>query len=486
MESPAPVRDHTRASSSWGVWLVVALASCVRTVDALCRPFHTDERISLLWSTFSVKYLLDWLKTWDVHPPLFFLLLHFLGLANAPWWVPRLLMVAIGTVAVAIFFFIVRIWAGERAAIVALICAAFMPVLVFYDTWVRMYVLSDALMLTQFLLLSIVLTRSELSIRQQWLLWIGWTLAVTAAGYTLYVAWFAAASQLLYVAWAHRPKFTAAAGALAAAIVLWSPQMPTLLHQLGMGGKTFQGFFGHQVSGLFALPGQATIAPELEGTAATLAAAFAWVWLAIGLWAAVSSSPRSLIPWLGMPAVLTFAYGIATHKLIYLDRYYMLLAYAFSAWTGCAFALASQRRSVPLRGIVVGVVAGVIALGIAYATIPKFYTADWPGVAKVLAEETQPGDLIIMEQGMPQWSMAGNKDIATHPHMFLFWANQIPSAVADAAKYRRVWVMAYEPRGIDPNLTLLNQLGKHYRLTAAYPFNRWLPAEDVVLLLFTR
>jgi Dolichyl-phosphate-mannose-protein mannosyltransferase len=480
VETPA-TKDRLR----W-VWIVVALAFCARAVDALRRPFHTDERISLLWSTFSVKYLLDWLKTWDVHPPLFFLLLHFLALANAPWWVPRLLMVAFGTGSVVMLFFIVRIWAGERAAIVAGICAAFMPVLVFYDTWVRMYVLSDALVLAQFLLLSIVVTRRDLAARSQWLLWIGWTLAVVAAGYTLYVAWFAPVAQLLYVVWAHRAKFLAAAGALATAIALWLPQVPTLLHQLGMGGTTFQGFQGHQLSGLFALPGQATIAPELEGTAATLAAAFAWVWLAIGLWAATSWSPRSLLPWLGAPAILTFGYGIATHKLIYLDRYYMLLGYAFAAWSGCAFALAWERHSAPLRGIVAAIVTGVIVLGIAYATVPEFYTADWPGVAKVLAERVQPGDLIIMEQGMPQWSMAGNKDIASHPHMYLFWANQIPSAVANTAKYRRVWVMAYEPRGIDPNLTLLNQLGQHYRLTAAYPFNRWLPAEDVVLLLFTR
>jgi hypothetical protein len=486
MERPAPVRDCSRASSSWRVWLVVGLAFCVRAIDALRRPFHTDERISLLWSTFSVRYLLDWLKTWDVHPPLFFLLLHFLGLADAPWWVARLLMVAIGTGGVAALFFVARIWAGDRAAIAAGTCAAFMPILVFYDTWVRMYVLSDALVLVQFLLLSIILTRAELSRAHQWLLWSGWTLAVTAAGYTLYVAWFAAASQLLYVAWAHRAKFPAVAGALAAAIMLWLPQVPSLLHQLGMGGATFQGFQGHQISGLVALPGQATIAPELEGAAATLAAGFAWVWLAIGLWATISWSPRSLLPWLGMPALLTFAYGVTTHKLIYLDRYYILLGYAFAAWTGCALALAWKRHLTLLRGVVAAVVTGVIVLGIAYATVADFYTADWPGVAKVLAEEAQPGDLIIMEQGMPQWSMAGNQDIATHPHMFLFWANQIPSAVAHAAKYRRVWVMAYEPRGIDPDLTLLNQLGKHFRLRAAYPFNRWLPAEDVVLLLFTR
>jgi hypothetical protein len=464
---------------------IALLAFVLRAINAWRRPFHTDERISLLWGALPVKDMLHMVRTFDVHPPLLFLALHALGLIHAPDWVARMIAVVLGTASVLMLYAVVRIWADEWAALGAGACAAVMPVLVFYDTWVRMYVLSDALVMAQFLILSLILKRAD-STKARWWLWAAWAVATVLAGYTLYLSWFATLAQLLYVLALRRDQIVAAGAALACAVVAWFPQVPALLHQLGMGGQTFQAFHGHELGSFLLLSGQATIAPELEGWFAALAAAFAWIWILAAFWAAISYSRTSLLLWLGMPALLTMIYGVFTHKLIYLDRYYIFFAYALSAWTGCLIMLAVQRR---WRGALVGTIAalaGVAILGIAYSTDSMFYTADWPGVAKALASELQPGDLIIMEQGMPQWSMAGDKDIATHRHLYLFWANQIPGTLSTAQKFKRVWVMAYEPRGIDPNLSLLNELGRHYRLAAAYPFNRFLPAEDVVLLLFTR
>ncbi len=480
---------HQRAQGLPRPWVLAALtglAFAVRTIEALRRPFHTDERISLQWGTFPVKDMLQILRTVDVHPPLFFLLLHVSGLAHAPGWMPRMLMVAFGTVSVVLLFLIVRTWADERAAWLAALCAAFMPVLVFYDTWVRMYALSDTLTLVEFLLLSIILTRTDLRSAQRWLLWAFWVLAVALASYTLYLAWFAALAQVLYVLCLRRDRLMEASISVAGAILLWTPQVPALLHQLGMGGQTFQGFRGHELAGLFSLVGQATIVPQLEGAFANIAAALAWVWLAVALWATIVYARRSLLPWLGMPAFLTFLYGVATHKLLYLDRYYIFLAYALAAWTGCLFALALEKRLRPLALVTASLVAGMIFLGAAYAVDPDFYTADWPGVAQSLSREEQPGDLILAEQGMPFWTLPGDQDILSHPHLFIFYPNQIPQALHATKQHRRVWVIAYEPRGIDPNLVLLGALGKEYRLASVHPFNRFLPAEDVVVLLFER
>ena len=187
-----------------------------------------------------------------------------------------------------------------------------------------------------------------------------------------------------------------------------------------------------------------------------------------------------------MPALLTFLYGVATHKLLYLDRYYIFLAYALAAWTGCLFALAMERRLRVVALVTASFIAGIIVLGAAYALDPSFYTADWPGVAQVLSREEQQGDLVLAEQGMPFWTLPGDKDILSHPHLFIFYANQIPKALNAAKQYRRVWVIVYEPRGIDPNLVLLGALGKENHLTSVHQFNRYLPAEDVVVLRFER
>ncbi len=473
-------------TGSWALLVVAALAFAVRTFDALRRPLHTDERISLQWSALSVKDMLQILRAVDVHPPLFFWLLHVSGLAHAPLWMPRMLMVALGTASVVLLYFIVRLWAGQLAASIAALCAAFMPILVFYDTWIRMYALCDALALVEFLLLSIILTRTDLTSTQRWSLWALWSIAAVLAGYTLYLAWFAALAQILYVLCLRRDRLMEASVAFAGAILLWTPQVPALLHQLGIGGQTFAAYRGHEVAGVLSLAGQATVVPELEGAFANVAAALAWLWIGAAFWATIVYARRSLLPWLGMSALLTFFYGVATHKLLYLDRYYIFLAYALAAWTGCLFALAIEKRLWAVALVTASFVAGSIVLGAAYAVDPSFYTADWPGVAQVLSQEEHPGDLVLAEQGMPFWTLPGDKDILSHPHLFIFYANQVPKALHAAKQYSRVWVIAYEPRGIDPNLVLLSVLGKEYRLASVHPFNRYLPAENVVVLRFER
>ena len=466
--------------------LIAGIAFALRTIEALRRPFHTDERISLAWGALAPRDMLQIVGALDVHPPLLFLLLHALDLVHAPLWVPRMLMVLLGTVCVVMLYSIVRAWASPQAAVVAALCAAVMPVLVFYDTWIRMYVVGDALVLAELLLLSIALVRTDLQPFQRRLLWSGWAAAAALAGYTLYLTWFAALAQVLYVAFLRRDQLLKIVAALGIAIALWSPQMPTLWHQIHIGGTTFQGYKGHEISGLLSLPGQATLVPQLEGAASNVAAAIAWLWLVASLVLALAYSRRSLLPWLGMPALLTFVYGLLTHKLIYLDRYYLLIAYAVAAWTGCAYAFAVERGKQLLRFGIAALLAAVTALGTAYATVPAFYTADWPAVSDALSQGEHSGDVVLAEQGMPFWALPDDKSITAHPHMFIFYASQIPKALHDVQPFKRVWVIAYEPRGIDPDLVLLRELGKRYRLASVHQFNRLLPAEDVVLLLFVR
>lgn len=463
---------------------VVLLAFVLRAVASLRRPFHTDERISLQWGSLPVKDMLQMVRTFDVHPPLLFLALHGLTWLHAPDWVPRLIAALLGTASVLMLAAIVRIWAGDIAAVFAAGCCAVMPVLVFYDTWVRMYVLSDALVLAQFLVLSVILTQPRTR-RTSWL-WAAWSLAAVLAGYTLYLAWFGTLAQALFVVFMRREQLAAMLVASVAAIVAWLPQLPALLHQLGMGGQTFQAFHGHEVSGVLLLSGQATLAPELEGVSATVAAAVAWLWIAVSLYAVLTQARSSLLPWLGVPALLTFIYGIATHKLIYLDRYYIFSAYALAAWTGVLVAMLVQHRQRWALAAAMALLTCVLVVGAGYAFDSNFYTADWPGVAATLSRGEASGDLVLAEQGMPFWTLPGDKDILSHEHLFIFYPNQIPKALKAANAHSRVWVIAYEPRGIDPDLVLLTTLNKSFHLVSAEPFNRYLPAEDVVLLLFAR
>jgi len=422
----------------------------------------------------------------DVHPPLFFLFLHVAGLAYTPEWVTRVVMVAIGAASVAIFFALVKLWAGERAAVVAALCAAFMPMLIFYDTWVRMYVAADALGLTQLLLLSVIVRRADIAGVRRRLLWFGWVLACILAVYTIYLAWFLVIAQVLFVAVLYRSQLLRATAGACAVIIAFLPQVQTMLSQMQVGGITFRGFQSSPLASILSLPGQMTIAPQLEGTAFLVCDILAWVWLAAALWGVLTYAPRSLLPWLAVPAILTIVYNIAANKLIYIDRYFLICSYAVAAWTGCLYSVARERPNAALVKACYGLVAALVVFGCIWAVDPNFYTADWPGATQIIEDQAQPGDFIVLEQGMSMFDVLRVPSIARIPSVQVWHPDQVNPALSAAEQHKRVWVVAYEPRGIDPNLVLLNELGKRYRAVSIHRFNRYLPAEDIVLILFVR
>ncbi len=469
------------------VWAatVIAVAFLIRLVPALRRPLHNDEQTSLWFAAMPVQTMQNILHFKDVHPPLFFLTLHVLGLASVPVWLARLLMIACGTISVGLLFATVRLWAPLSAAIIAALVAAFMPSLIFYDTWIRMYALGYMLMLLSWWLLSLILV-VQLTKSQRLGLWVAWAICAAASAYTLYLAWFVIAAELLYVVFVRRDALVGAALATFGAVVLWLPQLRAFLDQTATGGVNFATIRSHELATIALLPGQATLAPELEGWAAVMGAIIAWIWIALALYQTIALRPDSLLPWFIMPCILLLGYSLAAHKLIYLDRYYLFLAYGVAAWTGCACAPLLARGWSPQRSLLAAAAGALALLGIAFAFDPRFYTADWPSVEAALEAQAQPSDLIILEQGNAEWSLFRIKQLAQHPHFMVWVPANVSEAEAFARKYKRIWLVAYEPRGADPDLLLPAYLQQHYRLQDFQQYNRAIPAEDVALGLFSK
>lgn len=462
---------------------VLVLAAILRFVEAVRRPLEADEGLSLTIGSLNPLQMLAYLRT-DVHPPLFFLVLHGFESVHTPIWTIRLSMAASGVVSVALLMLIVRAWSSPNAALAAGVCAAFMPSLIFYDTWIRMYAPFQMLDMLAIWLLTLLATRDYSGIKRV-LMWSAWIAANAAALYVHYLAWMTLVAQVAFSSVRSRKLFLQALAGAALATLLWLPQLPAFIAQLPVGGLAYGWAGSHTMEALWWLPGQATVVPELEGWPAQAGAAVVWVWIVSAFACAWPRMKGTILPWLAAPAAFTIAYSLLAHKQLYIDRYHLLLAYALAAWSGVAFARLAERSR---RGTLAACGGAILlaAVGCGYAVNPSLYTADWGHVADVLARHSEPTDLIVFEQGS---SYLGFKYYQSD-HRYAILQVSDPDQLGEASRvidrYQRVWLIGSEIRAVDPSLRLLAHLEGRYSLMYFEESNRLLPSEDVSIGLFAR
>lgn len=109
-------------------WLIVGGAAALRLYEAVVRPLHVDEGLSLHLAGMPYAQALEYLWALDVHPPGFtvflraLLALHFSDVAI------RVTMAVIGTISVVLLMRIVAVWRRDQGEVlVAGACAAMMP-----------------------------------------------------------------------------------------------------------------------------------------------------------------------------------------------------------------------------------------------------------------------------------------------------------------------------------------------------------------------
>jgi len=479
--------------------ILLALGIIFKLIENLGRPLQVDEALTLYLARLPLPELLERLRAVDVHPPLLFALLHALESIATPDWMLRLLMLAFAVGSLAMLYWIVRLWFDVTAARVATVCAAFMPSLLFYDSWIRMYALFHAEALLSFLLLTVLLTREDLPLTARRALWTGWALCTAAQWYTLYLGPIVTVSQLAFFVAMRRDGLIRAVIGAAAAFLLWLPQLSTFAAQMHRGGIAFGLFRGHEAIGIAEIPGVATIATQtndvltlLYGSLGTAGGAYialvavALFWLVATFVIALRFAPRTMLPWLGAPSLVLVAYSLASHKLLYADRYHLVLAYALAAWTGVAVSCAL--RSAPRLATAAAVVgfAALAALAVPYVALPAYSTAPWPAVATLLRHEERPGDLIVLDQGNPLWVLEQSGGLDGRPVFVVFSGARLAEKTAQLDAYRRIWYVSFQTGPVDPTGIVVRHLLAHWRLIAVSPFHDALPAERVDVLLFQR
>jgi len=464
----------------------IALLVALRAVETFGRPLQVDEAYTLWYAHLPLHDMFVRLAMRDVHPPLLFLLLRPLdGLALGDG-VYRAIAFALSLASLWLLFAIVRMWFDARAGFIAAVCAGLIPNLIFYDSWIRMYALFDFEALLSVWLLSVLLTRADLSANLRCALWLGWTICVAAQWYTDYLGFMSVAAQLVFVAFVRRDAFARALAGTAVVAIAWLPQLPVFAQQTRFGGTAFEVFRGREGLAVTLLPGNAIIG-NMHPSAGELAQdAILWFWLVAAFAVTLVAAGRSILPWLAAPSALLVVFSLASHKLLYADRYHLLLAYGFAAWTGVALSYAWRR--VPSVAVTATAVAGaaLIALAAVHVLDPDFTTAPWPAVAAILRSQTHPGDLLALDQGNSLWVLQREHAIDDRAVLAVFGpprANDVNGHL-DAA--RRVFYVGFQTPPVDPEQIVYDHLSRTKRPVAVWQFTRTLPEEHVLVELFAR
>ncbi len=122
-------------------WLlsILALATLVRFYDLTAAAIRGDEGASLLLSQYSLAGIWEH-AAHDVHPPLYFMLLHgWIGLFGDGIFSIRSLSALPGIATVGLGVWLVDLLATRRAALLAGVLLALLPTAVHYSQEVRMY-----------------------------------------------------------------------------------------------------------------------------------------------------------------------------------------------------------------------------------------------------------------------------------------------------------------------------------------------------------
>ncbi|MFN8469169.1 MAG: glycosyltransferase family 39 protein, partial [Caldilineaceae bacterium] len=182
--------------AAWIVLAVVAAGVILRSLRLSWQPIWWDEGYSVYFATEPLQRML-WLTARDIHPPLYYALLHaWLGVAGEPS--PengRILSILLAGLALPLQYWLARAMFPARriTAWVALLLLTFSPIHLYYSQEIRMY----GLALTLSLAASLALWE-WMAGRRRW----GWAVVYVAAGlaalYTLYYSALLLAAQALW------------------------------------------------------------------------------------------------------------------------------------------------------------------------------------------------------------------------------------------------------------------------------------------------
>lgn len=473
------------------VGALTALALVLRAALVDVQSLRLDESLSLREAALPLGEMVQNLRTWDMHPPLYYTLLHYwLELTGTSAIAARIPSILLGAAAVPLLYVVARRLVDRRAALVAAALGAASPFWVWHSGEARMYPL---MLTTSLLALWRLMVASEDGGRKQWALYA----VVTAI--SLYSHYFAALMlpvHLAYLLFARVPRrrlaeWSAAAGAALATFLPWLVALALAAGGVGGVGALNTGLVApeqdHSPLGalygifLFLLVYLVGYAQSLAAGAGVLGVASriaSGSWPLVAVFVALSrrltAALRSrttlfLASWIALTIGVVFLLDFWKHN-VWLQRYLIVASPAI--FILLAAGLSALIKRVAVAAVLVALVTATVVDNLDAGNSAR---EDWRQAAMIVEGGMHAGDAVVV---MP-WFYVTPFDYYFHGRLPVVGllseergiaktANVDLPRLADAHRGRALWVVIAYTETFDPDGTIRRELDRRFERTATY------------------
>ncbi|SRR5579872_431840 len=480
MENAADRRGPIAAGAAQYVWLGIALlvGGLIRFWNLTGPSLFVDEGFVFHIAGQDPRTILNSVAYGDFHPPLFYLMTHYLMRAlQWPLWDYRYITAAISLAGILATWAIARRSFGKTAAAIAALAVALSPALITWDRLYRMYAVLVALTaLSWWLLLKCGDSRTE----RRWLWWSLYGAAAIVLPYLHYIGILVIASQFAYTltkAKTLRPAvFVSLAALLALAPWAWAMRIQyTQAHYaLRLDSPEFSGM--SVVPGLVAygIPASWTNVPHFDLVVGCLALT--------ALAGGVYLGRHTILPFWLAPIVIQTFLSFATGINLLLPRYMYVYIPALCICIGCIATFLLQTKYRVAAVALVSGILGVAAIG-AYDSVfvPYYQFPDWYQINALLLGNENKNDLIVLVQGAEYWVVKDFSGFRDHAIAVALVPTDIDPIIKWLEKnpQRRVWYIENQPGFTDNKRRIEQALGRTRPRLGTWQQQR-LDEEDVV------
>ncbi|MCX5868794.1 MAG: glycosyltransferase family 39 protein [Proteobacteria bacterium] len=478
-----PEKQSTSSSPVGSGWELYAV-SALFLAGLILRFFHLghesvwlDEVLSYEFARSSIVEIVRRTAA-DVHPPLYYLILHpflSLGIREEILRLPSFLF---GSLAIPLVYLIGRELYGKPQGLIAALLLAFSPFHIFYSQEARMYPLFFFWVCLSTYLLILALRGG------QWKFWIGYALATAFSLYTHYFTVFILLAQNLYVLiyWIRKDfqkgfllRWLASQGII---LLVFAPWLPVLLAQYRSGkGEWMIRYFGYPgVRNILETIRVFGTGPALPGT---WLEAFSLLFLALallGLFFRGQVSPFHPGLFLGLSLFLPlFVVFLASlFKPAYQVKYLIGL-YPFYLFLVSGGIFFFRRKWMKI------ILAGLLLLSFAYPLYLHYSLVrgtTWREANRLVALNYQDGDVVGFNAGyisrIFQYYIDLNfrgryMELYRFPY-FKSGESDLPKLKAEMEqlhyKYKRIWLLQAHSWDSDPYGIVVGYLAENYSMVA--------------------
>ena len=375
-----------------------------------------DEATSIFLARMPIDRLIGWTAA-DIHPPLYYILLHFFLRLGDSETVVRGLSALVGCLTVPVLYGLGRVLFHRTVGLISALLLVLSPLHLWYSQEARMYALVTFLGACSVYCLLLALRSNA------WHLWLGYILSTTMALYTHYYAIFLVLFQSLFMIYlfcaqrSRRRQVVAWIMAQVLVLVCFSPWMPILVRQ---ASSVEGGWVANAIGrpGLEVLPHtmiaytvgmvRRWVPPLLRRTTYVLFGISASIALLGGRKKGVTDSGLTegqatgfAVAYLALP--LGVAWLLSQWKPVYSLRYVLpfLLPFLLLVARGVCLTRVLSGGFGAVKWLWVPLLAGLLGLsgfGV-YLNAMKVQNPDWRGIVSHVVENAGEGDIVLFSPG---------------------------------------------------------------------------------------